>query len=598
MAVETEVAWRGVAQGVRSMARPLLGWVLAACAAVALILGWVEYFAPITQSTFGVALAARGDEAIVAAVLDGAIPSKSGLRVGDVVLLSRMTMSERLRLHFHISPVGSTMTIPIERHGVTLSASATSRSRHAPTGALVSYTFLAIESTITLAIVGLIAWRRPSVATAALLFFGLGSLTCGRLIGLASWLPDGIFGGATVLIALLSYVPIFALIPFITRFPALPNTAGRRLRMRIGDVVFAMVAILCVLQTIYEPLLWQSWSALDNATNYASIIVLGFAVVAYLDASGEDRRRIAWVIAGFVVSVVSATIFNAVDAIVSLSDQTYLIFIIAALGCALPVALAYAVLRHRVIDLGFAVNRTLVYGVIVAVVIALVSLVDWLTAKLIDEQRLAAAVEALLTIAIGFTLTFIHRGVERLVDRIIFRKRHLAEKMIEYRIDALGFSESEGAVDETLSRDAPQILEFASAAVFRRAAADASFACMDASGWPAGCVATIDSDALLVRSLRAIERPFFLDDALIALADAPAGAERPVLAIPVVAQHALIGFVLYGSHRDGSSPDPDETALLFRLARAAGTSYASVEARRWRERVALLERSLGAPTPA
>jgi hypothetical protein len=149
-------------------------------------------------------------------------------------------------------------------------------------------------------------------------------------------------------------------------------------------------------------------------------------------------------------------------------------------------------------------------------------------------------VEALLTIAIGFALTFIHRWVERLVDRVIFRKRHLAEKRIEYRIEALGFSESESAVDEALSRDAPEILAFASAAVFRRAAADAPFARAGSSGWPAGCADTIESDTLLVRSLRAMER----------------------------------------------------------LARAAGAAYAAVEARRWRERVASLERSLGTATPA
>ena len=99
------------------------------------------------------------------------------------------------------------------------------------------------------------------------------------------------------------YTPIFALIPFITRLPTLPDTPGRRLRMRIGDAVFVVVALFSVLQAVYEPLLGQSWTALDNATNFASLIVLGFAVVAYLDASGEGRRRIAWVIAGIVVSV-------------------------------------------------------------------------------------------------------------------------------------------------------------------------------------------------------------------------------------------------------------------------------------------------------
>jgi hypothetical protein len=33
----------------------------------------------------------------------------------------------------------------------------------------------------------------------------------------------------------------------------------------------------------------------------------------------------------------------------------------------------------------------------------------------------------------------------------------------------------------------------------------------------------------------------------------PDGPERPVLAIPIVAQHELLGFAIYGARRDGAS---------------------------------------------
>jgi hypothetical protein len=576
------------------LSRPFFGWLLAACAAVALVAGWVEYFAPLTHEVFGVRLAPQGDEAVVTAVLPTA---KTSLRAEDVVLLSQMPMGSRVRLRMGFSPAGTVLSVPVRRGNAMITASVASRSRPLIGGTVATFTYLAIESTFTLLILGVIAWRRPSVATAALLFFGVGSLTSGRLVGLASILPDGPFCVAFVVLELISYAPIFALIPFVTRFPSAPDTPARLLRMRVGDAIFVAIALFSIFQAIYEPLLSDSWTIVDNLTNFASVVVLGFAVVAYIDSSGEARRRIGWVIVGIVVSVVTTTVFNIVDETISVAAQPYVFAVISALSCALPIAVAYAVLRHRVIDLGFAFNRTLVYGVIVALVIALVSLIDWLTAKVIDEQRLAAAIEALLTIAIGFALTFIHRGVEKVVDYVVFRKRHVAEKRIEYRIDALDFSESEKAVDEALSRDAAEILELASAAIFRRGAVDMPFERKGAEGWPADSLAAFDSDALLVRSLRALERPFFLDDAAIGLIGVPAGAQRPALAIPVVAQHALVGFALYGSHRDGTSPDPDETALLLRLARAAGAAYAGVEARRWRERVAALEQSLGSVAP-
>lgn len=62
--------------------------------------------------------------------------------------------------------------------------------------------------------------------------------------------------------------------------------------------------------------------------------------------------------------------------------------------------------------------------------------------------------------------------------------------------------------------------------------------------------------------------------------------------------HELLGFVLYGKHDDGSSPDPDEITLLQRLAHAAGIAYGNVESRRWRERATTLERALLSQPPS
>jgi len=89
------------------LSRPFFGWLLAACAAVALVAGWVEYFAPLTHEVFGVRLAPQGDEAVVTAVLPTA---KTSLRAEDVVLLSQMPMGSRVRLR-----MGSVLRGPSSR---------------------------------------------------------------------------------------------------------------------------------------------------------------------------------------------------------------------------------------------------------------------------------------------------------------------------------------------------------------------------------------------------------------------------------------------------------------------------------------------------
>jgi hypothetical protein len=245
-----------------------------------------------------------------------------------------------------------------------------------------------------------------------------------------------------------------------------------------------------------------------------------------------------------------------------------------------------------VLDIGFVLNRTVIYAVMTTLVVGVVSLVDWIASRLLAEQRLALAIEAIVTISFGFGLNWIHGRTERLIDRIVFRQRHLAEKRIEHRIGALGFVASGDAVDEALAVDAPRILALSSAALFGRLTADAPFQRSVSTGWDARSATSIDADSLLVRSLRSLERPFFLDEVGIVDASFPQGREMPALVIPIGSQHELIGFILYGNHIDGASPDPEEIALLARLATAAGNAYGAVEARQWRERAAALEASL------
>jgi hypothetical protein len=258
----------------------------------------------------------------------------------------------------------------------------------------------------------------------------------------------------------------------------------------------------------------------------------------------------------------------------------------------LPLALAYAVLRHRVIDVGFALNRTLVYAVLTTSAVVVVGFVDWLSGKLISEGRLALAAEALVTIGFGVVLNSLHARIERLIDRAIFRERYVAQSRIEHRIEALAFATSEATIDAALTDDAASVLNVRSAAVFRRDDSSRPFARRRAVNWPADASLEIGDETLLIRTLRAVERPLFLADLAIDEPALPSGPAAPALAIPIATLHEVLGVVLYGNDRDGGSPDPEIVALLAKLAAAAGSAYTMVEARRWRERVAELERTI------
>jgi hypothetical protein len=104
-----------------------------------------------------------------------------------------------------------------------------------------------------------------------------------------------------------------------------------------------------------------------------------------------------------------------------------------------------------------------------------------------------------------------------------------------------------------------------------------------AHGWSDDHATTLDADAMLVRYLQAEHGPLKLDDAHWLPAGVPDGAALPVLALPIVNQHALTAVVLYGSHTNSTLPDPDEVKLLNALAKAAATAHQQV-------RIAMLTR--------
>jgi len=581
-------------QSTESPRNSIVGGLLTAVALVVLGFAWGEELDPLAKTSFGLGVGDNAGVPFVDSVLPGSPADRQGVKVGDGIDIADLTTSSRFRLYVG-SPPGTEVTVRIGRAGswrpVTLRAvpNPLAPSRWAPVAA----------ATITLLVVALIAYRRPSLATAALVLYGCGSVSSFVTTAELSWLADPWFGGVSIFInAALSQVPVFALFPFIVRFPHLPTTRSAVVRMHLADGIFAAAAVGFAAATILEPVAFVSWAAAYNAIGLATtLVLLVFAMLAYRDESGESRRRIGWVIAGFVVSGAAYNVIDAFGATISSAGQVSagivaLLDFMSLLTAALPIALAYAVLRHRVLDIGFALNRGAVFAVLTTIVICIVSLVDWITGRLLSEERLALAVEALATIAVGVSLNWLHGRVERVVDQTVFRRRHLAERRIEHRIDALRFANTEGSIDDALAVDAPEILELASSAVFRRAVTGGPFLRIAAFGWSPSDIESVEPDSLLVRTVLALEKPIILADLAIDNAGFPRGSAKPTLAIPINAQHELLGFALFGNERGGGSLDPTQVTLLARLVGAASNAYGVVEARRWRTRAAELEGSL------
>lgn len=567
------------------------------CALAVIALGWYEYFSPSVQGTYPVRISDGANGPRIVRIV-GTAHTTAGLAVGDAIDLSRLSFGDRRRLEVESAAPGAAIVVRINHAGRWSDRTLVAAIR--PPDDIGNFAWPLTALTIGELIVGFIALRRPSIATAALIFAIANSISAGQAAAAFSWLPDPLFAIVAVLmLTTITTWPAIALIPFITRFPRTPATRAGRLAVRIGDALFWICGALSLVEALYEPVFLSSWS-LANSIGAALITVLCciFALLAILEARGEDRRRVGWVIAGYALSALFALAYTLIDnQYVIKGTINPLISVIygAALGLQVvfPITLGYAVLRHRVLDIGFAINRTLVFGALTATIVIAVSFVDWLSGKLISESRLALALEAAVTVALGVALNSIHSRVEKLVDRFIFRSRYLAERRMHSAIEALAFATSERAIDTALTTEAAAILGLTCAAIYRRSASQETYQRYGAIHWPDDAAGFLDENSLLVRTIRSREQMFFIADLGVEEPALPSGEGAPVLAAPIATQHMLLGFALYGNEHGGASPDPEIIALLGRLCAAAATAYTNVEARVLRDQLAEYQRMLG-----
>jgi hypothetical protein len=415
-------------------------------------------------------------------------------------------------------------------------------------------------------------------------------------------LPDPFFSvWAVFSLTIFTSWPAIALVPFITRFPHPAVTRSGRLRVVAGDALFWAYGCASLFQFLNEPLLLMSWPQFDAFMTYFSTIAsVVFAALVFAAVRGEDRRRIGWVIAGYVIATMGSLGFNLLDKVLIATRGTTAesAWFTVAMSTtvlaevAFPIALAYAVLRYRVLDIGFVVNRAIVYAFVTATIVVVISFVDWISGKLISESRIAVAAEAAVTIAFGVALNTLHARIEKFVDRFIFRARYVAERRMHSAIDALAFATSEHAIDVALVEEATTILSLRCAAVYRRSETAAEFRLCEAVGWPDASASSLDENSLLVRTVRAQERTLFIADLGIVDPALPAGERGPTVAVPIATQHTLLGIALYGNDLEGGSPDPEILELLGRLCSSAATAYTNVEARELRLQLVDLQRRL------
>ena len=199
-----------------------------------------------------------------------------------------------------------------------------------------------------------------------------------------------------------------------------------------------------------------------------------------------------------------------------------------------------------------------------------------LSALFLEHLQIAIVLEAGVALAFGVWLNTLHSRVDRFVDRVLFRRRHLAEERLQRAARTLAHAESPRFVDETLAMEAADALSLASAAVFRETGT--GYERVFARGWSADECGYFDADDRLVVTLRAELQSVALFDLRAGAQRFPAGIANPLLGVPLVVRHHLSGFVFYGGHTGGEAIDADERRVLEHLCEAGAAAYEHLRA--------------------
>jgi hypothetical protein len=558
----------------------LLGGVLMAMQTLSYVFLASGYAVPSGTMGFGQLLPdCDADRFCSADVIHPGYPAaQAGIRQGNRIRLDRYWERSRLQ------NVGTTVGLTVRHEG---------RDRHLELVTVTSPAFFAptyIISGITLFVVCLIALLILSRAGRRWPVFLLGL----ALIGYAEpgnyprfWQNDPtLFPFFFVMLSLvISLAPVwmlFALRGFRRQVTGrVPRWLDHlTLAAMVGELVVCAWAMIVELNAM--PLLGVSdgLSFLSLAVSFGAVLAPLTLAAGWREVPPESRTRYA-----FMWAAVSAVSFSfIIDPVIMLTGNDYvdaswpvLIQLTAVMLSA--ILFAYAILRHRVVDLGFAINRTLVFSTLSFLTLAAFGLVEWGTENLlpIKSHEENVVIDAAVALLLFVAFHHVHVWVENAVESVFFHQWQVNEKALERFVRQVSYmTRSETLIERTVA----EVSRFAggSEAAFYRLS-DGNYRLMEGGLSARSALLDMDEPALItLRAERMPVRDTFMPGSLI---------------LPMVHRAEVTGFVAIGAKPNGEPYRIDEEEKLADAVRRIGLDLYALRVEELEQLNARLSAQLG-----
>lgn len=298
------------------------------------------------------------------------------------------------------------------------------------------------------------------------------------------------------------------------------------------------------------------------------VTVIPFLVllIGYRRAPHENRLRIRWVAWSAGLLIVAS-----VGQSLSPTLHPILFFVCNNVLTGLGIAgYLYAILRTRVVDVAFVVDRAVLFSVITAILFGVFSLLEEVLNHFAVGEQLGWILQALTALLLATLLSPLHRLLDRGLEHVFFHDLRATVSAIKQLAAESVFFEKE---DTLLSRALKQLLlPCAAAAIYERNGAVFERRAGHGEGWPE----RVDVDDPVFVALRAGRRELDARSLESAVRDGRAFAMR-------------VGQILTGAvicrPREGEQLDRDVRAAICELAHAVSTSLYLL---RYREQARLI----------
>lgn len=382
-----------------------------------------------------------------------------------------------------------------------------------------------------------------------------------------------------------SFAFVALLIPFAMRMFEQQASSLPRWHWRLFTIwfVWCLVSLSIYSWDRFWLTNYMTWAGgagyLSLAMSISIAVAIAYLVAGWRIGSAAERNRIA-----LIVFALSAYLFAAVlnswdsmqtGSIVGGESSASLIYFNAAMqGVVAPGLLAYAVLRHKLFDLGFAVNRTLVFGAIGVLLLVSFALIEWAIKQAIPKVWYGGSAYISAGIAVSLYLLFnrIHHKVEHAIERLFFHKWQLNEQALRRFVRAAAHVEKPEALAGNFVAELVRFTGGADVALYARTAEE---------NYASAAGETIDADDPALAAMRA-EQGAVVPVELGSPLDA-------ALALPMTHQAALAGFVLLGPKPTGEDYRPDEVEILGWATQQVGLDLQAIRVRDLEQTVIKLE---------